>query len=40
MLKVLLEISEIKDGLFRAGNGSSYTEQQMITKAVEDNEGP
>lgn len=33
-------MSQIKDGLFRAGNGSSYTEQQMITKAAEDNEGP
>lgn len=40
MLKVLLEITQIKGELFRVGNASSYSEQQMINNPVEGNEDP
>lgn len=38
-LMCVLEISQTKSGLFRVVTGSSDSEQQMIKKSAEDNEG-
>lgn len=37
---VSLKFHKTKDGMLRVVNGSSYSEQQLLKKTAEDNEGP